>query len=240
MNTFKLCVILLFVPSLMFASDVRTLTFGNLEWGVKSSSVPIAPGPNYFGGNEDSVWTDEQGLHLTIRENKGNWYATEIFTSEPVGYGTYTFTVRTPVLRYEPQVVAGFFTWDNDPEEYNREIDIEFAAWGEEEGSTFQYVVQPYTDESRMMLFDPQLQGSVTTHRIVWAPDSVAFSSYHGTVDPDDSASEVMLMERWTYPSSPSEGNAHFRINLWLYRGQKLLAPIQMVLTSFEFEKGRF
>lgn len=217
----------------------RELVFGNLHWRLKSSLTPVAPGPNYYSGSEHAVWVDDWGLHLTIQKRDDKWWATEIFSRERVGYGTYTFSVETPIHAYEPQVVAGFFTWDTSPEEYNREIDIEFAAWGASDGTKFQYVVQPYTEEDRVHVFAPKLQGNLTTHRIVWMPDGVFFSSYHGEVDPDDGASEHMLIERWSYPESPSEGRARFRINFWLFQGEPLSREMHMVITKFSFVPWR-
>ncbi|NBK24866.1 MAG: serine protease, partial [Spirochaetia bacterium] len=156
----SLCLIFL-LPSLLFAetptlvrTQPRELKFGGLTWRLKSSITPTAPGPNYYRASEDSVWVDDWGLHLTIKKLNDVWWASEIFTRERVGYGTYTFSVETDARTYDPHVVAGFFTWDTAPEEYNREIDIEFAAWGAESGTTFQYVVQPYTDPSRILVFD--------------------------------------------------------------------------------------
>lgn len=213
----------------------RELEFGNLHWRMKTSLTPTAPGPNYFRGTEDAVWVDDWGLHLTINEHQGKWWATEIFTRERVGYGTYTFTVETDITQYDPHVVAGFFTWDTAPEEYNREIDIEFAAWGERDGTKVQYVVQPYTDPARIFVFKPELNGNLTTHRIVWTKDDVSFSSYHGKVDPDLKESEAMLIERWTHPGSPTPGRVRFRINLWLFQGAVPARPAHMVLTSFSF-----
>ncbi|MGH0052220.1 MAG: family 16 glycosylhydrolase [Sphaerochaetaceae bacterium] len=234
----------LFVVSFLFAEEAalikvkpREIAFGGLHWLTKSSLVPTSPGPNYFSGNPDSIWIDEWGLHLTIEEYDDRWWASEIYTRERVGYGTYTFTVETDIRAYDPHVVAGFFTWDTAPQEYNREIDIEFAAWGLEDGTKFQYVVQPYTDAERIVVFDPNLNGALTTHRIIWTPQHVSFASYHGAVDPDVPESETMLINRWSYPQSPSEGSVRFRINLWLYQGQEPISSAHMVVTSFSFEK---
>lgn len=217
----------------------RELEFGNLKWRLKTSLTPTAPGPNYFRGTEDAVWVDDWGLHLTIKKVQDHWWATEIFTRERVGYGTYTFTVDTDIDQYDPHVVAGFYTWDTSPEEYNREIDIEFAAWAQEGGTLFQYVVQPYTDPSRIFVFKPELNGSVTTHRIVWTKEDVTFSSYHGFVDPDEQGSESLLLRRWTYPDSPTEGRARMRINFWLYEGKAPQREAHMVITSFSFAPQR-
>jgi len=238
--------LLLLFPSLLFAEPTtlvrtppRELKFGGLSWRMKSSITPTAPGPNYYRGTEDSVWVDDWGLHLTIKQQNEVWWASEIFTRERVGYGTYTFSVETDARNYDPSVVAGFFTWDTAPEEYNREIDIEFAAWGEESGTTFQYVVQPYTDPSRILVFDPKLSGNLTTHRIVWTPEGVSFASYHGQVDPDEAESEKLLIKRWFYPNAPSEGRVRFRINFWLYQGREPKEAVHMVITSFSYERWR-
>lgn len=220
-------------------TEPRELEFGNLHWRMKTSLTPTAPGPNYYRGTEDAVWVDDWGLHLTIKEQQGHWWATEIFTRERVGYGTYTFTVETDIEQYDPNVVAGFFTWDTSPEEYNREIDLEFAAWGENDGTKIQYVVQPYTDSSRILVFKPDLDGSTTTHRIIWTEEGVAFSSYHGSVDPDEESSEALLIKRWNHSSSPTEGRVRFRINLWLYQGNVPLGPEHLVITSFSFVPHR-
>lgn len=240
-----MCILLGLVPLLpVFSSDVptlrtgpRELQFGGLSWRIKSSAVPVAPGPNYYLGTPEAVWVDDRGLHLTIGQQDERWYATEVFSRQRVGYGTYTFSVESDVRSYDPAVVAGFFTWDTAPEEFNREIDIEFAAWGEEGGTRFQYVVQPYDIPGRIEVFDPNLQGSSTTHRVIWQPDRLEFSSYHGPVDPDSEMAQDHLMHHWEFPGEPpTEGRVRFRINLWLFQGAAPWSRVHMVVTSFRFE----
>jgi hypothetical protein len=219
------------------ASGPRELRFKDMDWRIKSSRTPVAPGPNRFSATSEAVWVDERGLHLTIGRDGDSWYATEVFTRQRVGYGTYTFSVDTDALSYDPAVVAGFFTWDTAPEEFNREIDIEFAAWGLPGGTKFQYVVQPYTDPSRIEVFDPKLQGRYTTHRILWTADRLEFVSYHGFVDPDSPEASMFLMNRWVFAGKPpSEGKVRFRINLWLYQGKEPRDEVHMVITDFKYE----
>lgn len=215
----------------------REMEFGDFTWRVKASTAAVAPGPNFYAGTTDAVWVDDEGMHLTIAKQGDHWYATEVFTRQRVGYGTYTFTVESDVLSYDPSVVAGFFTWDTAPVEFNREIDIEFAAWGEPGGTKFQYVVQPYTSSDRIRIFDPKLQGSTTTHRIIWTPKHLEFFSYHGPVDPDDPLSQENLMQHWVFSGDPpTEGKVRFRINLWLFRGQEPENRTEMVVKSFDFK----
>lgn len=224
------------VPLPSVASRPRELDFGGMTWRIKFSASAVAPGPNPYSASVESVWVDQWGLHLTIRKIADVWHATEVFTKERVGYGTYTFSVESDVNSYDEAVVAGFFTWDTAPQEFHREIDIEFAAWGQPGGPKFQYVVQPYDDPDRIEVFDPRLQGNSTTHRIIWNPQKLEFLSYHGLVDPDDPAAQDNLMHRWVFGGKPpTEGRVRFRMNLWLFQGKAPKDAVSLVVTSFSF-----
>ncbi|AEV28232.1 membrane-bound serine protease (ClpP class) [Sphaerochaeta pleomorpha str. Grapes] len=223
---------------LLLGAAPREITFKGEIWQVKSSDSKIAPGPNYWSDADDQVWVDTEGMHLTIKRKYGRWQCSEVNTKGITGYGTYTFVVDSSFATYDPNVVAGFFTWDSQKEEANREIDIEFAAWGQSTGTRGQFVVQPYTTDDRIVTFDPQMQGTYSTHRIVWTPDTIIFSSYHGEVNPDEQASKLNLMQQWQFTGKPpSSGNAHFRINLWLFQGKKPLAPASLTIKSFSFQQ---
>jgi hypothetical protein len=232
---FGAAVIMMITMTALHAAAPRELEFGGQLWRIKVSDERTAPGPNYFSGSEDVIWVDEEGMHLELKERGGNWYAVEVFAKRPLGYGTYTFVVDTDITSYDPNVVAGFFTWDTSPEEFNREIDIEFAAWGMPGGTNIQYVVQPYTTPERIHSFDPRMTGTYSTHRIEWSPEKLVFASYHGDVDPDDPFYEKNLMSRWEFSGTPpSEGRARFRINLWLFGGRHPDAPASMTVKAFE------
>jgi len=215
----------------------REMDFGGERWRIKSSDTPMAPGPNYWSDSPESVWVDDEGLHLTIAQKDGRWYSTEVFIRRPLGYGTYTFSIDTDITNYDPAIVAGFFTWDNRPAEANREIDIEFASWGMPGGAKGHYVVQPNSGPERLDIFETNMEGTFSTHRIVWTPETLKFFSYHGEVDPDSPEARKNLMREWTFTGKPpTEGNARFRINLWLFQGK---APKtngeKLVVRSFSF-----
>ena len=233
---------LMVLSSAIFAEETTSITkemeFGGQTWRVKSSQGPINPGPNYWSNASQSVWLDDQGMHLTVTKRAGVWYATEIFTRRPLGYGTYVFTVDSDFSSYDPNIVAGFFTWDTEDEEANRELDIEFASWGVPGNMHGQYVVQPFTSPDRIKLFDLDLQGTYTTHRIVWTPSILEFTSWHGAVDPDSVEAAERLMAHWAFTGNiPTEGRARFRINLWLFQGKAPADEATKTLTvkSFSF-----
>ena len=77
---------------------VTSLTFAGRNWRVKSSLVPVGPGPNLFSNNAEDVFVDAQGrLHLRIVNRGGQWYSTEVISTGAYGYGTYTFQLAGAV-----------------------------------------------------------------------------------------------------------------------------------------------
>lgn len=216
----------------------RDFHFSGFPWRVKASGdYPIGPGPNYWSNAPESVWVDDRGMHLTVQQIDGVWYSTEVFVRRPLGYGTYTFVIDSDIASYDRNIVAGFFTWDNHPAEHNREIDIEFASWGQPGGTKGHFIVQPPVYPERMDVFDPGMKGTFSTHRFIWTPDGVEFFSYHGAVDPDDPASSRNLMRKWEFTGTPpTPGNARFRINLWLFQGEPPLNEgASLIVRSFSF-----
>jgi hypothetical protein len=218
----------------------RTIEFSGYTWRVKSSGAPVGPGPNYFSDREEDIWVDEDGkLHLWIVFRDGTWYSTEVLTTAPLGYGTYTFVVGSPVDTLDKNVVLGLFTWDDTAPDFNyREIDIEFSRWQEENGENSQYVVQPYYMSGNRHRFDMQLLGMYSTHSFDWREDQILFSSYQGNTPPFGPSDEI---ETWLYTGDdiPPEGIGNARINLWLIGGEPPSGgqEVEVIVEAFEFSE---
>jgi len=215
---------------------LRKIEFSGHTWNVKASETRAGPGPNYFSDSQDDVWVDESGqLHLRIVYRDNRWYCTEVFTSEPLGYGGYTFTLASRVDQLDKNVVLGLFTWDDTAPEYNyREIDIEFSRWGEEGGDNSQFVVQPWDHAGNRHRFNMLLEGSHSLHRFNWTRGSVQFSSYQGR--PPDLGGAI---ETWVYagPDIPPAGAGNARINLWLLNGDPPSdrQGVEVIIEAFKF-----
>ena len=108
------------------------ITWCGREWIVRATDTPEEPGSNRFVA--ENVHIDSDGkLHLYIRWLYPQCRTTcaELFTTETVGYGRYSFTLQTnpSVLPYN--VVLGLFTYDEDNcNQMHSEIDIEFTHLG--------------------------------------------------------------------------------------------------------------
>jgi hypothetical protein len=214
------------------AASVRTVSFSGYSWAVKSSSDVVGPGPNRFSDSARAVWVDTAGqLHLRMTHNSGGWSCAEVTLTRSLGYGTYRFSVASPIEALDPNVVLGLFTWSDDPAYSNREIDVEFARWADPFDLTnAQYVVQPADRAGHLSRFAEPALLEPSIHSFSWGPARVSFASAAGSGQP---------IAAWTYAAAdvPRPGGEHVHINLWLDKG---LAPtngaeVEVVLSRFSF-----
>ncbi|MGA1869872.1 MAG: hypothetical protein ACMUJM_15160 [bacterium] len=199
--------------------NYRTILFSGYEWTVKTSSSKLGPGPNYFSDSNDSVWVDDNGfLHLTITQRESKWYCSEVICNQSLGHGKYIFYLGSRVDQLDKNVTLGLFTWDNDPADNHREIDIEFAKWGDANTPIAQYVIQPYYYNGNRYRFDMELIDSNSIHYFEWGSDNIFFKSISGT----DLDGPEIDSYNYTGSSNPTPGNENPRINLWLQGGSYL------------------
>jgi hypothetical protein len=154
------------------------------------------------------------------------------------GYGTYIFYLDSRADQLDKNVVLGLFVWDDldDGSNHYREIDIEFARWGDAQNANSQYVVQPYQNSANMHRFHTTLTGDASVHAFVWSPTKIYFISAHGHQYPPAYSD---IIESWSYTGSdiPSSGTEQPRINLWLWEGAPPSngATAEAVVSAFEY-----
>ncbi len=206
------------------------VTWAAEVWSIKTSRAAVGPGPNVFA--KDNVSVDGEGrLHLQISRNpSGKWTSAEIIGPRTYGYGTYTFTVASSVHDLDPNVVLGLFTWSDKAPYAHREIDIEFARWGDDANQTnAQYVVQPASSPGHLQRF-VQPPDSTTTHRFTWRPGRIDWASF-------DSAGAPIAAYTYAATDVPRTGDERVRLNLWLFDGRPPTdgQPVEVILDSFAF-----
>ncbi|MDP2791636.1 MAG: hypothetical protein Q8O15_07770 [Rectinemataceae bacterium] len=70
---------------------------------------------------EDQVWVDGEGrLHLMLQNRAGVWTASELMAKKDAGYGIYSFDVEGSVHDLDPNIVFGYFSWDQNVQPYDR------------------------------------------------------------------------------------------------------------------------
>jgi hypothetical protein len=155
--------------------------WSGIDWIKKDTGDCIwGPGPNRFAA--ENAFVDGDGkLHLIIRNINGVWVCSEIISEQSLGYGSYRFYIDSDLNNLPPQIVAGFFTYDDNAEYSHREIDVEYSN-GPVVGSDapWQYVVQPWNVPGRRVRFVAPPNFVKSTHTFLWTPGFVSFTSHVG------------------------------------------------------------
>lgn len=203
-------------------ANFRVIHFSGREWAVKGSGGQrVGPGPNYFSDSALHVWVDDRDrLHLRLAQRDGKWICAEVVLRQSLGHGQYIWSLDSRVDALDPRIILGLFTWDDDPADNHREIDLEFTRWGNAADPTnAQYVVQPYETPGNLRRYT-QPGVARSTHAFRWRADRIFFKSVQGPIlNPADPA---LTIATWTYRGGdiPAPGNENARMNLWLMQGQ--------------------
>ncbi|MEN6492142.1 MAG: hypothetical protein ABFC85_09115 [Rectinema sp.] len=221
------------------------IKFSGFDWYVRKTTEPEGPMNNLFGGLGTSVDTLPDGaLRLSVVYRNGTWYSAEVWTTRSLGYGTYTFRVRTPLGQLHPDLILGLFTYSRTLWYHNREIDIEFSAWGTDtERLNGQYVVQPHDKAGHLYAFPAAAFAGPSTQQFTWLSDRIEFSSwsgYGGKPPPGD----PRLINSWVFSDAKSipRPSAPIHMNLYLFESppsDKKEGSLVVILDGFEFAPAK-
>jgi hypothetical protein len=208
----------------------RTLAFAGYTWAVKEAPLPVGPGQNVFSDRVEDVFVDEDGLHLRVAFQDGQWWSTEVVLLTHLGYGTYAVQTNSELDDLDVNVTFGAFTWDSygDDESVpggpNREIDFEDSRWTNQSDPTnAQMIVQPPTapdNPHRYTLPDLSADPALTRF-FTWQLGSVEFVALTGHHSPT-SFPAMSLIDTHVHLHEPplryvpEAGREYFRLNLWL------------------------
>jgi hypothetical protein len=165
-------------------------------------------------------------LHLRISREGGEWRCAEVKLTRSLGYGKYTFQVRTtPTL--EPGAVFSMFTWDDmEAGQNHREIDIELSQWGDPAVKNAQFALQPYYIAANVFRFNAP--SAALTHSFRWEPGRIAFVT---------SERDRIVAEHVFTSGVPSSGGETVHINLYLFGLSRTPQQhgVEIVIERFEF-----
>ncbi|MDO9255281.1 MAG: T9SS type A sorting domain-containing protein [Bacteroidales bacterium] len=224
-NLFVLLLLLFLVEMI---SAQTTIQFSGITWNVRNGSG--GPGPNLWSDSPNSVWVDADGqLHLKIRKVGSTYYCSEIYAQQSFGHGEYRFYVAGNVGNYDPEIVAGLFTYETD----TREIDIEFSRWGNPANMDGWFTIQPVVAGNQQNFTMNQASDS-STHKFTWGSSNIFFQSYKGHYETLPATEN--LIKEWNYTGNyiPPVGNERLHINFWLFGGHSPVnqQEAELVITS--------
>ncbi len=206
----------------------RVVHFSGYDWFVKNSNHEhVGPGPNYFTG--ETVEVTPGALKIRLVERDRGYYCGELICRESLGFGTYEFTVESDLSRLAPNLVLGMFTWSDQPEFANRELDVEVSRWGDPANPwNGQFVIQPADVPGNLSKFAVPHGAAPNRYSITWLPELVEFR----VAGPNGST----LASKTFTKNIPIPGGENVRINLWLKRGHHPgEGSREVVISKFEF-----
>jgi len=250
-QAFCISLALTLVVGFSLDAEGKSLQFASRTWNIKKANSPVGPGPNRFSDSANNVWSDADGLHMTIRKKGNNWFSTEVILDESLGYGTYLFQTDTRQDILDPYATFGAFTWDNfgdspDPGNPFREIDIEDSRWGNPANPfNTQYVVTPFQIPGNIHRFTfPDLSADARLTRfLTWSPEKIEFYTLRGhhtptNFTPADVIDQYVYLHNGTSNLVPVPGRENFRFNLWLNTGHTVPfsgTDVEVVINDFSF-----
>ena len=195
-------------------------------------------------GDPQNVTVDASGyLHLRITNSGGTWTASELFTTDRLGFGTYQWQVDGPIDNYDKNVVLGLFPYGPAAgigADSTNEIDIEYARWGQANGPNGDWTDYPAsgTTIGELSYTFSLGGGTLSTSRFVWSSNSIA-SSLLG--DLQAVGSMTGLIKSWTYaPSNPTtnipQQSLPLGMNLWCFDNPPSDGkPVEIVIRDFVY-----
>ena len=215
----------------------RKFDWQGYTWYVKSGPN-MGPGPCDW--SDKNVWVDQEGyLHLKIGKQNGKWACAEIWTDQPLPFGTYQCQVDGRIDQYAPNIVFSMFSYSG-PDEV-KEIDIEMAKWGNPKEKNAWWTVYPNDTKGKKTHtgFDLKLDGSFTTQRYTWSSTGVHYWMLGGH---QPISSLKNLIQEWDDRPADSGHSItqtamplHF--NLWLFEGKPPVdgKAVEVVVRSFQW-----
>jgi hypothetical protein len=225
------------MPAEHVTEHQKVIEFSGRKWLVANSNVPVAPGPNFWAGENVSV--DDSGrLHLKVvkNENTGIWTCAAVSTMESLGLGQYEFLVEGNLDKLDKNIVAGLFCYSGN--DTHDEIDIEFSSWGINRKAGLLYSVWPAKGKNAKQWSYGQpltLEGNYTTHRFSRNANTITFQSLHG-FRADDAFQFSSAVCRKNVSKLPMP----VYINLWLYKGKPPPGnnTVELIIHAFRFTPG--
>ena len=216
-----ICGILLCALQLIHA---QTIPWAGHNWKVTSGGMAgVAP------GDPANVSVDANGyLHLQIGQRDGKWTASEAFTTNRMGFGTYQWVIEGNVYEMDPTTVLGLFPYGPTHHigaDAENEIDIEFSQWNNTcHGCNADFTVYPSTGNRKPKGISAwednfRVNGeNLTTARMEWSPDHIVFTLMNG-VHPIGTVADVIKTEIYSSDATNIPQEAFpAGINLWCFK----------------------
>lgn len=217
----------------------RLIQFAGMEWVVASGQAD--PGNNQWSEATESVWVDDSGLHLKVRNVGGTWRCAGVTSLGATKEGLHRFWLSSRVDQLDRNVVASIGL----RKDASKSLDMDFSRWGNASGPNARYAVQPapLVEGSNLRTLNLGLTAPESTHYIDWGGGQARFKSFRGHAGDIAGAVDPRHIDDWTCAATTVPVGAdglRICLQLWLAGG----APpsdgqeAELVIRAAEFPPG--
>lgn len=191
-------------------ANKTTITWKGQEWNIRSD--------NPYNVSTKDIWVDPTGnLHMKLRNVSGNWYNTELESSYKYKFGTFKWTVSSPLLSIDKNAVASMYIYIDD----SHGINIEATGWGDSSSNKLWYDIQPASSSGNsyntITPTSPYLTATNVTYSFDWEPNYIHYIAKlsNGTTIAEWNytntsgiplVSGTVIMSTWLSNGTPSDG----------------------------------
>lgn len=219
------------------AAQTQTIWQGHI-WNITNG--PMA---GVVPGSSSNVFVDTNGyLHLNLRKKGGKWTASELFTVDNLGFGTYQWVVKGDVWDMDPVTVLGLFPYgpaNGIGVDGTNEIDIELSQWDNTCACNADFTVYPSVDHQHQSSFNLNFTvnngTTLTTARMVWSSTRVDFTVMKGD-QPIGTTANVLKSATYTSSNTAKIPQQPIPVgmNLWAYQVVPKINQ-SVIIQSFQY-----
>jgi len=197
-------------------------------------------------GDPANVFVDQNGyLHLRIINRGGTYTASELFSTDKIGFGTYQWQVEGHADNIDKSTVLGLFPYGPKAGigvDAENEIDIEFSKWNNTcHGCNADFTFYPATGNKRLGPKEDNFTislsgGTPTTARIEWSSTRIV-ATIMGGLQPLGTTANVLQ----TLTFSPSDYTARIPqfplplgMNFWCFKTTPA-SDQEIVIRDFQY-----
>ena len=230
-----------YAPMARSQSASNTLHWMGHEWTITNGGMA-----GVVKGNPANVFVDRNGyLHLRIVKREGTYTASEVFSADGMGFGTYQWQIEGAVTTMDKSTVLGLFSYGpkagigGDAE---NEIDIEFSQWNKTcHGCNADFTFYPTTGNKKLGPkednFTINMGGAtLTTARFEWTSTRIVATIMSG-LQPIGTTANVLQTLTFAprdYAARIPQVPQPLGINLWCFKTTPT-SDQEVILRNFQY-----
>ena len=217
-----------------------------INWSGHTWTVTEGGMAGVAKGDRSNVFVDHTGyLHLRIVNRAGTFTASELFSIDQLGFGTYQWQIEGPLDKLDKSTVLGLFPYGPKAGigvDAENEIDIEFSKWNDTcHGCNADFTFYPATANKSLGPkednFTINLKGeTLFTARFQWTSTRIVASIMSG-LQPIGTTANVLQSLTFSPPDYAAripQVPLPLGMNLWCFKATPA-ADQEVILRNFQF-----